>query len=59
MWCSYVTKNFNYIKIILVTTIFGGLSVLSPSYWISLQIVYKDLKKVEKWNDKVKCEIFF
>jgi hypothetical protein len=30
MWCPYVTKNFNYRKIILVTTIFGGLSVLSP-----------------------------
>jgi len=29
MWCPYVTKNFNFEKIILVITIFGEFSVLS------------------------------
>ncbi len=31
MWCPYVTKKFNYRKIILMITNFGGLNVLSPN----------------------------
>jgi hypothetical protein len=30
MWCPYITKKIKCIKIILVTTIFGGLSMFSP-----------------------------
>jgi hypothetical protein len=30
MWCPYITKKFNCRKIIHVTTILGGFSVLSP-----------------------------
>jgi hypothetical protein len=30
MWCPYITPKNNYRKFILVTTIFGGVSVLMP-----------------------------
>jgi hypothetical protein len=32
MWCPYITPKKNYIKIILVTKIFGELSVFSPCF---------------------------